>query len=343
MALAKKNSFITSITGKFGGNVFRHDNSGQHVYAYPRIVKKQPTDDQRDQRTWYKELKSVEAKNGVPKDETMEEPDLPAYAIYRPSEFFFYRQRSIFQPAMETVVVDDASLFQIELWVDTHEFLWHQIPNSTRDFVITFMCKWWWQAYKLSGGTPELGLWNAIQKITFAAEYCASGTVASLVPIMSLFAVLALVAAVAVFYSRDYVRHVFPEMAVLLWNETGVYWGRMIHRQSNQMFDFLLGPPVSPQGCIHGLMPDSAFRYGNDWVYWELIEGFKERSFYWETNQWERLRNYFISDGYLIKPAIVRSCLKNLWPPFTYVQNGYTYDGTTPFAYIDDIYDETPW
>jgi hypothetical protein len=40
----------TEIEGKFGGVIFRHDQCGPHIQAYPRIIDKTPSQEQRIRR-----------------------------------------------------------------------------------------------------------------------------------------------------------------------------------------------------------------------------------------------------------------------------------------------------
>lgn len=54
MALAKMGGGIVEMNGKMAGNIFRHDQCGQHIEKYPRLVgRKHPTPAQALQRACF--------------------------------------------------------------------------------------------------------------------------------------------------------------------------------------------------------------------------------------------------------------------------------------------------
>lgn len=55
MALAKTDNSITEINGKIGGDTWRHDNSGQHVYGSPRYVNSNPSPTQQKRRNAFRQ------------------------------------------------------------------------------------------------------------------------------------------------------------------------------------------------------------------------------------------------------------------------------------------------
>lgn len=343
MALVRLDGKIISISGTCGGDVWKRDASGQHITAKQRHVKKPRSTEQQEQNDWYGEKKKHEHNDTTPDPDDMDPPPGTAFAILRPETIFYFLQRSILKPDMHSTELAGDPLWDIKFWLDHNPDGWQNIPLITYDWALMFMCKWWWEAYTLSGGTPELGLWNAITKMGQASAYCAAGTSASTIVLFSIFVALAAYAAYATFYSREYIHHDFPMYAILLLNVSGTFWGRIYHRHSEKMFDILPGPPIIVPGLLH-VKSNDPYYYGiHDWHYSELYETLLDKLYHWNTYQWERLRTHFICDGYQTGTPFIRAKMPYVFIADYHPPIGWTYDGTTPFDFVDDMFDETPW
>lgn len=56
MAMTKLGGGITEINGKMSGNIFRHDQCGQHIQSWPRqVALKNPTEEQLLQRACFRD------------------------------------------------------------------------------------------------------------------------------------------------------------------------------------------------------------------------------------------------------------------------------------------------
>lgn len=55
MALAKTDDSIAEIEGRIGGNVWRHDDAGQHVYAYTLGATRPPSNLQKKRRNAFQQ------------------------------------------------------------------------------------------------------------------------------------------------------------------------------------------------------------------------------------------------------------------------------------------------
>lgn len=71
MALAKMGGGIVEITGKFAGNVFKRDASGQHTQALPRTLKRNPSSSQRTQRNAWRRCNVYWLKNMTEANRTL--------------------------------------------------------------------------------------------------------------------------------------------------------------------------------------------------------------------------------------------------------------------------------
>jgi len=53
MAMLKLGHGLRAINGKRGGNVYRNDQRGPHIQKFPRLVHRQPTAGQKNQRGYF--------------------------------------------------------------------------------------------------------------------------------------------------------------------------------------------------------------------------------------------------------------------------------------------------
>ena len=104
MALAKLGDGITSITGTFGGSVFKRDASGQHITSKQRHVKKERTPEQKAQNNWYSQIKRTEKQGGEVDNPITESPNEGCVKIYGMKEIHATRTLCLGSPTREGIV-----------------------------------------------------------------------------------------------------------------------------------------------------------------------------------------------------------------------------------------------
>ena len=53
MAMVVRSGIIVEEEGKVGGDVYRFDQCRQHIQAFPRLIEREPSEHQKEVRTWF--------------------------------------------------------------------------------------------------------------------------------------------------------------------------------------------------------------------------------------------------------------------------------------------------
>jgi len=324
MALIKPSAEITDISGKFGGVYFSRDKTGLHISAMPRVIKKEPTPAQKDQRNFYGNLKREEnarakANRSKLKDaqsviEEYEQPETENTAlILSLTNIWARRTPTLFQPEQMTMAGLDFYEMYIKEQIEHHPDFWNLPSFLTKDFLILLARKF----YLISRYTwGVVAGESAIDAMAFIRLYVLEaisarnaiiifGTYLDLVPVL-------VVAGFLIFWKvYDFIQGVdahtdFTKGRVAIRLKSNWFWGQLVARPSKKMFDF----------CIISPIPFFPFKWFSDVDYplyrknWFSFLGTWQTAEYvfpfWYVNSWGEMECYQRGYAFKIRENVYR-------------------------------------
>lgn len=305
MALLKNNHF-SQISGKTGGNIYHQDRSGQHVYAYPRTVKRADTLANKKSKNHYAGKKKEEH-HGGPYLPPFEFPKEPTTGIVLSLEVLWaHRQPTILPPVEKEIEYSGFYYDQIILWIQAN---WNPAWAEwglTKEIMKLMMMKWFYiYAY-----TKGLGADVALQGAkTMMLHWISQGASSCAVPALGLWA--GIIALGLYFDLIEWLEgHTafisFNKGRVLIWQNGQLWWGGLIARPTQKMYEFWKCRLTDFHAYRWVLTPGYTFAQLT-WLYIEeLFQTKWPRWLMWYVYTWQEIKCRFRGYCYTVSPAVVR-------------------------------------
>lgn len=339
MSLIKLAPGIESIKGRFAGQVFTNDSSGQHLNTLPRNIKKPATEKQRDQRNWYSSKKYAEKypfeNPEFPKDE------IPpgTHVIYSLDWIGAHRQPSLTAP--EKTVCDATGFWPDEIvkWIN---IVWNPqwaAWGLTKQLMFWMSLKWFY-VYKYTHGMSSAVAFTGSK--TMMMHWISTSAAAVAVPLLSLWGGLIGLTFYFKFLSwlDGYSGTVsFTTGRVLIRKDTTIWWGGLSCRPSEKMYDFTVCGLAPFDGTIHKVIP-AAYPYKINFFHFdELWQTVSSRLLWYYVYTWQQCRCRFRGMGYRIGGNRLRMRVSESQHDFWQKPVGWYQVGSDACAYLGQFDD----
>jgi hypothetical protein len=250
MALLKFDSSIVSMHGSVGGDTYRKDNSGQHVYSRPRYKNFNPTTLQQASLAWYGNEKR-ELKHHPNEPEPYEDPTEQTTAIVFSIDVIWAHMTRSWNPPQLTQIVFAGPSYQ--LWVNYA----HNIYKSAyREAGITeeMIAQYGYKQYHIQRLSKMLDEATAVEKASIHVRAWLKATIE--IRWMPIVEILGALYSTAFFYmtqafldGKDVHLEGYkgecliyqPRSPGFYWSMGAPYirWAKLVARRTKQMYDFV--------------------------------------------------------------------------------------------------------
>jgi hypothetical protein len=338
MALIKTDSNITDIRGTVGGQNFKRDASGLHIIAKQRHVKKTRTPEQQSQNDWYCQLKREEHHGGPPAPDEPEPQATGTALVYPAAWIGFIKQRTIIQPGVINMNdhpedIATAGVFVLDNWD-----IFRQIPGLTPLIVSEMVVKLFYEYVYTWGVVPAEATLLAQQEVLAWANVTIAKNAIFFTRIVGAgYAGIILCAVIYDFFKRRVVYHNFTTGQAVIEINRNFYWGNLVARPSQYMFDFAIGPalPGPPITTYLHYSPDSYITYPTTFL--KLYQSIIERTLYWDVYTWDTIDLSSRFAAYRTQTGLYRSRLDSDYAHYYNHAIGWKISGD-PFAFVANIY-----
>jgi hypothetical protein len=270
MALSKLAPGITSITGKFGGVVFKRDASGQHIVSMQRQLHKPSTPAQKPQRAWYGEHKREEREDPGPRDPILPPKTRTSARVFSLFSATTYRDATIIEPDHAPLPDDPAVWAQAQTLAEEYlPLIWEQI-GTTLEFVTWLFYRFYWLC-NLTWGMNPSDCWTLSTTLTI--EFL-NRAVTNNIKLDTLHWIEALKHALTYTVGGASSNHwghlIFWKWNLLLRTKTHIFWSGLVARPSPQMYT-IYKVPYPPST---GLNPDPELPFEKFQIWHDTTWGF---------------------------------------------------------------------
>jgi len=339
MTLIKPAPGIESLKGKFGGQVFTSDASGQHIVARPVPTKKAATPKQRDQRNWYASKKHAEKY-------PFENPEFPDDKI-PPGTHVVYSLETIWahrQPSLTAPTLTECSTFgfwpdEIQKWVNIFWNPQWAEWGLTKQLMFWMTIKWFY-VYKATWGFGSAGAFAAAKANMLNWISVSAGAVA--VPLLSLWGGLIGLKFYYAFteWLEGQSGHVnFTRGRIIIRKDTTLWWGGLSCRPSKKMYDFTICGLAPFDGTVHKVTP-APYPYKINWFFLdELWQTWTSKLLWYYVYTWRTVRCRFRGVGYLIGGNRLRMEVSESQHDFWQKPVGWYQSGSEACTYLGQFDD----
>lgn len=343
MSLIKLAPGIESIKGKFAGQVFTSDSSGQHLNVLPRNIKKTATSKQRDQRNWYASKKHAEKY-------PFENPEFPndeippgTHVVYSLETLWAHRQPSLTAPKLTKVWNEGLIYEEIIHWINIvwrpDWFAW----GLTKDLMFFMTLKWYF-INKYTWGFDAIGSFR-LAKLAML-DWIKMSAAAVAVPALTLWG--GIIALGFFFAFLEWLEGVggsvsFTTGRVVIRKGTTLWWGGLICRPSKKFYDFTICGLTPFDGTIHKVTP-APYPYKINWFFMnELWQTWSSRLLWYYVYTWRTCRCRFRGVGYLIGGNRLRMQVSESQHDYWQKPVGWYQSGSDACAYLGQFDDHFEW
>jgi len=305
MALLKSD-IIQSITGKQGGNVFKRDASGQHVYAMPRIVRKKDTPKSRKVKYWYGG-KKIEESYGPKNEPPFDWPKAKTTGIvFSLDSVNAHRQPSFTLPSHEEVELSGFYYDQIVTWINQNWGTFSIVPGITKELAILMTMKWFYVYKWTKGFSAAVSL---IAAKTMMLDWASKAVAGAVWPGLALW--LGLVGLQFYYKLTDWLEGknafiTFNTGRVLIWQNDELYWGGLHARDTQEMFDFWKCKITDFGSCVWDIVPGATTYKYSVLRLEELYQTYDFGYIYHYIYTWQQIHCHFRGYCYTVGKNLMR-------------------------------------